>query len=374
MAEAPPITSPKIEELRGKLKADPKSRLFYPLAEELRKISQLEQAEQTLRDGLQIHPGYLSAWISLGRILKERERHVEAVEILKKALTLDPGNVVAAKLLAQVYRALGEKVEAIKKFKLVHALMPADEEVEAEILQLDRELNPDKYPVDAPPEPVDDLAEPLAEAAPESSPFGEEPAAPFALGEAEPVAPHAEESAPFPIAPFDATDPSPFASLEAPLPQVEGEAPAAIPPVEPEPSREVTPEPTGAPRLLSPLEYDQATASMVMEQPVGQQQAREEVTEAPASAFTEPEPAAQAMSEGVAATFTMAELYERQGHVDSAISIYKTLLDRDAGNREAATALARLTRPVPDAVEEAVSRKKRIVRKLEDWRSKVARS
>ncbi|MCU1350346.1 MAG: hypothetical protein JWO56_3376, partial [Acidobacteria bacterium] len=43
---AQPASTPKIEELRFRIKADPKSRLFFPLAEELRKVQQLAEAEQ----------------------------------------------------------------------------------------------------------------------------------------------------------------------------------------------------------------------------------------------------------------------------------------------------------------------------------------
>ena len=45
MADAPEST-PKIDSLRAKVEADAKSRHFYPLAEELRKIGQLEEALQ----------------------------------------------------------------------------------------------------------------------------------------------------------------------------------------------------------------------------------------------------------------------------------------------------------------------------------------
>ncbi|MCU1348003.1 MAG: hypothetical protein JWO56_1033, partial [Acidobacteria bacterium] len=134
---APPVTNPKIEELRFRLKADPKSRLFYPLAEELRKVGQVPEAEQVLRGGLANHPTYLSAWVSLGRVLRDRKEERAAVEPLSKALQLDPGNVVAARLLADAYLALDEKVEAIKKYKLVHALHPQDQEVEGLIATLD---------------------------------------------------------------------------------------------------------------------------------------------------------------------------------------------------------------------------------------------
>lgn len=139
MAQTP--TSPKIEELRFKLKTDPKSRHFYPLAEELRKIGQHEEAEKILLEGLEKHPAYLSAWIGLGRVLKDANRHREAIESFHKGLVIDPGNLVAARLIAESHLALGEKVEAIKKFKLVNALMPGDEEIEAHIEALEQELN-----------------------------------------------------------------------------------------------------------------------------------------------------------------------------------------------------------------------------------------
>ena len=145
-------TNPKIEELRGRLKADPRSRLFYPLAEELRKINQYDEAEGVLRNGLSSHPSYLSAWVSLGRVLRELKKNNEATEALNKALQLDPGNVVAARLLADAYLELGEKVEAIKKYKLVYALLPSDDELEGVIARLDAEINaPISIPEPEPP-------------------------------------------------------------------------------------------------------------------------------------------------------------------------------------------------------------------------------
>src|SRR5712691_2647174 len=154
-------SNPKVEELRFRLKSDPKSRIFFPLAEELRKVDQFDQAEQVLRTGLTQHPTYLSAWVSLGRVLHEAKKNHDAVEALGKALQLDPGNVVAARLLADSHFDLGDKLEAIKKYKLVRALMPAgDEELDAVIERLDHDLNP---PVIAPfmhdsetPAPVDE--------------------------------------------------------------------------------------------------------------------------------------------------------------------------------------------------------------------------
>src|SRR5919202_1332484 len=104
-----PATNPKIEELRFKLKTEPKSRLFFQLAEELRKVKEHTEAEQVLRGGLSHNPTYLSAWVSLGRVLREMNKHQESVEAFNKALQLDPGNVVAARLLGDAYLSLGDK-------------------------------------------------------------------------------------------------------------------------------------------------------------------------------------------------------------------------------------------------------------------------
>jgi tetratricopeptide (TPR) repeat protein len=218
---AQPATNPKIEELRFRLKTDAKSRLFYPLAEELRKVGAFAEAEQVLRAGIEHHATYLSAFVSLGRVLKEQGKNAEAVPILLKALQIDRENVVAARLLADTYLSLGEKVEAIKKFKLVHALMPKDDEVEAIIDRLDVELSP--APASEPAAPAVEAAALIAEpaAVPEESPFGAEAEAgiesqpdesPFDASPAEEAAASAEP--PFASA-SPVADEHPFGSTES---------------------------------------------------------------------------------------------------------------------------------------------------------------
>ncbi|HEY6139432.1 MAG TPA: tetratricopeptide repeat protein [Thermoanaerobaculia bacterium] len=235
---AAPASTPKIEELRFRLKTDPKSRLFYPLAEELRKFGLCADAEQVLRTGLLHHPAYLSAWVSLGRVAREQGKNDDAIEALSKALQIDPGNVVAARLLADSYLASGEKIEAIKKYKLVHALMPSDSEVEAVIERLEHELNP----IVMAPEPE---PEPEAEPEPEPPPFVEEPPASaeeaILSADAEPMRVAHEES-PFeePVEDFTAA----AVEVEAPLGIHVEEAPLAAetpsPWDSPEPTETVT--------------------------------------------------------------------------------------------------------------------------------------
>jgi tetratricopeptide (TPR) repeat protein len=134
-------TNPKIDELRSRLNADPKSRLFYQLAEELRRASEFSEAERVLRTGLDVYPAYLAAWVSLGRVLREQKKEADAIQALSKALQLDPSNVVAARLVADAWLELGEKAEALEKYKLIQALGHSDEALRNTIQQLQGELD-----------------------------------------------------------------------------------------------------------------------------------------------------------------------------------------------------------------------------------------
>jgi tetratricopeptide (TPR) repeat protein len=325
---AQPASNPKIEELRFRLKTDPKSRLFFPLAEELRKIDQFTEAEQVLRLGLVQHPAYLSAWVSLGRVLRDAEKHREAVEALSRALVVDPGNVVAARLLADSYLDLGDKLEAIKKYKLVRALMPAsDEDLDAIIERLDRDLN-----------------------APAAAPFMTE----------------SETPAPVDEAPFATTDSKVFAEAEAAVveEQAVGERTADL-------------EPMRAKHTESPFEEpvrDYTASAVEVEQPQGIHVEPAPVAAEVPAPWTEEEPASDVFApaeaprsaptadEDAAQTITMADLYVHQGFAEKAREIYLTILQRDPGNADVRKKLDALMGPAPRNPKAA---------KLEKWLAKV---
>ena len=374
--------NPKIEELRFRLKTDPKSRLFFPLAEELRKIGRSEDAEQVLRSGLEHHPTYLSAWVSLGRALREQQKNGPAAEALKKALQLDPGNVVAARLLADAYLALGDKVEAIKKYKLVHALLPADQELEGLIERLDREVNP-----------------------------------PFVVAAEEPPAPVAEEETPFaaPATPLDETRPQGQATAAAAAVETEHQPTMETPfadaeAVAAEEQREEIAtgdaEPMSAAHAESPFEEtaNYTAAALTIEEPMGihvepaplaaevPSPVEEESPFAEPQPEPEPEPAADVFApalsevegpalsevEGAAEpvraagdltnTITMGDLYARQGLIDDARMIYENILQRDPGNASVRAKLAALDEAAPPP---AASPRAAKVAKLQSWLTKV---
>ena len=309
-------TNPKIEELRARLKADPKSRLFYQLAEELRKVKGFAEAEEVLRSGLTHNPTYLAAWVSLGRTLREQEKGRDAIDAFGRALQLDRGNAVAARLMADTYYDLGDKVEAIKKYKLVRALMPADVELDALIDRVDDEINPITIrPVSV--EPVSESTRPGRTALPDS---------PAATGDAEPMR--------------SAHDESPF---EEPA-QSYGSA---------------------------AIEVEQPSGMHIDAAPPEAAVAADSSDEEPAADVFEPAAAAPAASaEDVANTMTMADLYVQQGFPDRAQSIYESLLDRDPNNEAVRAKLEALERGGRKAPVTTVPGNPKVA-KLEKWLTRV---
>jgi tetratricopeptide (TPR) repeat protein len=324
---AQPATTAKLEELRFKLKTDPKSRLFYQLAEELRKAGHYDESEQILRSGLLVYPTYLAAWVSLGRTLREQKNEAGAVEALNRALQLDPGNVVAARILADAYLALGEKIEAIKKYKLVHALLPSDEDLRLTIERLESDLRE--------PEP------PTAEAA-GTAETAETVEAPI------PSAPFEEES------PFDRTMP-PFAEAERVL-EEEARSDEAT----------ADDEPMSAAHEESPFEEPVNTFTadaFEVEAPSGMHiESTPLEAEVPLPVFEPEERVAEGNGSDAAITATMADLYVRQGLVEDARHIYENILARDPGNSDVRAKL--------DAISPRANPK---VAALERWLTKVSR-
>lgn len=372
MAQAP--SNPKIDELRARLSADPKSRLFYPLAEELRRDGQFAEAEQVLHSGLSNHPTYLSAWVCMGRVLRDQEKDREAVDALLKAMQIDRENVVAARLLADAYVNLGEKVEAIKKYKLVQALLPADEELKGVIERLNREITMPSVPISVVAD--DEEAWPQPAAARESATFvSGEPELhigvpqPSVFSASQPLLPEdhwADSSNPLGLtatAPaFETRDAEPMLAAHDDSPFEEplhgGYTSAAVE-IEAPPGMQIIDGPLAA-EVAAPWNDDPVaeTSAYDDEEPV----ADEPLT-------SEPPP-----PEDLINTITMADLYERQGLTDQAKRIYENILARDPGNEEIR---ARLDRQEPThavtAPEPADPRSRKIA-KLQAWLDKVGGS
>ena len=98
----------RIEDLKRRVQSDPASIAFAALAEEYRRAGLYDDAIATCQSGLQRHPAYLSARVTLGRALLEVERFDEARQELEFVLKVAPENLAAIRGLAEIHHRRGE--------------------------------------------------------------------------------------------------------------------------------------------------------------------------------------------------------------------------------------------------------------------------
>ncbi len=116
--------NPRIEELRRRVLADPASIAFAALAEEYRRVGNYAGAIETCRVGLQRHPSYVSARVTLGRALLETAQYDEARKELELVLKSAPENLAAIRGLAEIH----ERHANLPELDTVHSMPVAPRE------------------------------------------------------------------------------------------------------------------------------------------------------------------------------------------------------------------------------------------------------
>jgi tetratricopeptide (TPR) repeat protein len=139
----------RIEDLRRRVLKDPASIAFAQLAEECRRAGQNEESIEVCRAGLHIHPGYLSARVTLGRALIELNKLGEAQEELEFVLKNAPENLAAIRGLADIHHRSGSLVDALKHYRAALALAKNDPDLQQTVLELERSIEPPKAPASA---------------------------------------------------------------------------------------------------------------------------------------------------------------------------------------------------------------------------------
>jgi tetratricopeptide (TPR) repeat protein len=132
---------PRIEELRRRVQADPASIAFAALAEEYRRAGRLQDAIETCRTGLQRHPSYLSARVTLGRALIETGDYDHAREELEYVLRVAPENLAAIRGLAEIHQRRGEVPQALERYKSALQIARHDPELEETVGRLTRQAS-----------------------------------------------------------------------------------------------------------------------------------------------------------------------------------------------------------------------------------------
>lgn len=291
MADEKITLLPEIEQLTEKLLADPKSRVFAQLADAYRKCGMFDEAIDTAKKGLEIHPKYAVAHLILGRCYMAKKMYALAREEFELTVRNDPQNLVGFRLLAETYERQNMYPEAAKYYQMVLDLDPTNIDIAEKVENLKGAIRPE--PAFQPPEPEPTAAPELA-----ARPVPE-PAEPVPAPEAtaEPKAGTLEEQAP--EAPPMAV---PAPAIEEPGPDILQGLQQSLVIETAQPTEAALPsgqEPLELPGEKSPVQGD---ASVADEQPAG-------------------------------ATATLAELYASQGHFEKAVEAYRQLVANEPENQ-----------------------------------------
>lgn len=128
MASIPPETAAEIQKLEQLHNQHPEGRYFVPLADRYRKLGMTELAETLLRDGLRLHPDYLSAHIVLGGCLADRGATDAAADEFRYVLSVDPQNLIALRTLGELAASRGRADEAERWYRELLTVDPMNKE------------------------------------------------------------------------------------------------------------------------------------------------------------------------------------------------------------------------------------------------------
>jgi tetratricopeptide (TPR) repeat protein len=143
------VADSRLDELRRRLEKDPGSRLFAQLAEQLRKEGELEEAIGVARAGLEKHPTYPSARLTLGRALLDSGDATAARAELDAAVQGAPDNILASRVLAETLETLGELKAAVEQFRATLVMAPGDAQIEGRIKGIEEQLATPATPSEA---------------------------------------------------------------------------------------------------------------------------------------------------------------------------------------------------------------------------------
>ena len=176
------VESPRIEDLRRRVQKDPASIAFAQLAEECRRAGDYQESIDVCRAGLALHPGYLSARVTLGRALIEVDQLDEAQAELEVVLASASENLAAIRGLAEIFHRRGALADALKQYRAALMLARNDPDLERTVTELSRAIEPkpaapvfdglsfeqlaDEFLKNSPPPPPPVVVAPVVETAP----------------------------------------------------------------------------------------------------------------------------------------------------------------------------------------------------------------
>jgi tetratricopeptide (TPR) repeat protein len=141
----------RIDDLRRRVHKDPASIAFAQLGEELRRNGDYQESIEVCRAGLALHPGYLSARVTLARALLELEQLDDAQAELTRVLKSAPENLAALRALAETRQRQGSDADALASYRSALLLAKNDSFLQQAVDDLSRKVEPEQPAADEPP-------------------------------------------------------------------------------------------------------------------------------------------------------------------------------------------------------------------------------
>lgn len=136
----------RIDELRRRVQKDPASIAFAQLAEELRRAGAFKEAVEVARAGLNRHPGYVSARVTLGRALVDLNDLDNAEAELRLVLKTTPDNLSAIRGRGDIFRRRGDLEGALAQYRVALGLAHNDPDLERVVNDLSQQLGVNLMP------------------------------------------------------------------------------------------------------------------------------------------------------------------------------------------------------------------------------------
>ncbi len=337
----------EIGKLTERIAKDPRSKLFVPLAEEYKKIGDIEMSIHVLTEGLKNNPGYVTARSFLGRLLIDKGDLGGAQKEFEEVVRAIPDNLLGQKKLGDIYALQGRAKDALVCYRVVITLNPKDQETLGLIADLEagrditgkisRPKGPQTAAQAPQPEQQKPSPAPARQAAPSAAPGPALRSKPAVSPPVSPPVPEQEVAEEVLI--VEPLEAEPVSALQEPVAErfdflSEGKIDAGEGPI---PGLEVSvpggffeDAPVLAPELEGPAEREKEVV------PEGEE---------PAIALTDEEAPPAATKKKKSDDFTtdtLAELYISQGFYEKAIDIYDRMLAENPGHQGLRDKLARL--------------------------------
>lgn len=343
-----------LSELEEELRQDPRSRQFFDLAKEYQKLGRIEAAQDLCEKGLLVFPNHWQARLLLSQIYVTKGKLDDGRQMVEKVLMAFHDSVPANHMAADIYWAMGEREKALKHYQIVDLLQPGQSGVAERLADLrDSPALLREEAGDLPSSGTE--FEPLADSTPEIPALSPPSLEPAAIADA--GLPESEDD---------------METGEHEASWIEAEAPAS----------ELDADTASFSTVLDHQE-EQAQNVPVMDSdsPGESLKATDDVAddvEELASSSDHPE----SPEDGPPGlnTFTLAELYEKQGYPEKAVEIYQRMLlhqpDNPVIHGRIRDLMARMAGEAPEApgvhqedVEKAMRQKRVLV--LQGWLRRV---